>query len=156
MKKQILLALALAAVLAAPAAAATPPPDVMAPINAVLAATNADKIAGLDSYYTADAVVVDEFAPYVWTGQTAGTHWWTALDRLGVQMGSSAVHATALAVEHFEVKGDSAYVVIPLEITYTLKGKPQHETGLWTVTLRRSGGAWQIATQTWGTSTSTM
>lgn len=156
MKRYTLLLIAAISMLAAPAAAATPPAAVMAPINAILAQTNADKGSGLDAYYTSDAVVVDEFAPYAWSGPTAAGQWWAGVDKLSAKMGTSGVHAAAQPVKHFGVTGDRAYVVVPLYISYVTKGKPEHETGLLTVTLRRSAGTWKIATQTWATATSTM
>ncbi len=128
----------------------------MAPINAMLAATNANKIAGLDAYYTSDAVVVDEFAPYEWKGSTAGTQWWTGVQKESASMHATSVVATAQTIEHYAVAGDAAYVVVPLKISIGLKGKTGLETGLLTVTLRRSAGRWKIATQTWGTATSTL
>jgi ketosteroid isomerase-like protein len=128
----------------------------MAPISAMLAATNANKIAGLDAYYTSDAVVVDEFAPYEWRGGTAGTQWWTGVQKESAKMHATSVVATAQTVEHYAVAGDAAYVVVPLKISIELAGKTGLETGLLTVTLRRSGGRWKIVTQTWGTSTSTL
>jgi ketosteroid isomerase-like protein len=156
MRRQIFLLAAVFSMLAAPAAAKSLPAAVMAPISAILAATNADKGAELGTYYTPDAVVVDEFAPHVWTGPTAAAQWWAGVDKQMAQMGTHAIHAAAQPIKHFDVTGDSAYVVVPLNISYAVKGKPGHETGLFTLTLRRSGGTWKIATQTWATATSTM
>jgi len=154
MKRQISLLAALFAMLAAPVAAKSVPAAVMAPIDAILAATNADKGGELAAYYTSDAVVVDEFAPYAWTGPTAATQWWAGVDKQMAQMGTKAIHAVAQLVRHYNVTGDSAYVVVPLYISYAVKGKRGHETGLFTLTLHRSGGTWKIATQTWATATS--
>jgi ketosteroid isomerase-like protein len=156
MKRTISLLAAVFAMLAAPAAAKSVAAAVMAPISAMLAATNADKGAELAAYYTADAVVVDEFAPYAWTGPTAAAQWWAGVDKQMAQMGTKTIHAVAQPIKHYDVTGDSAYVVVPLSISYVVKGKPGHETGLFTLTLRRSGGTWKIATQTWATATSTM
>jgi ketosteroid isomerase-like protein len=156
MKRQIFLLAAIFAMLAAPAAAKSLPVAVRVPIDAMLAATNADKGGELAAYYTSDAVVVDEFAPYVWTGPTAASQWWAGVDKQMAQMGTKAIHAAAQPIVHYSVTSDSAYVVVPLYISYAVKGKPGHETGLFTLTLRRSGGAWKIATQTWATATSTM
>jgi ketosteroid isomerase-like protein len=156
MKRQIFSLAAIFSMLAAPAAAKSLPTAVMAPIDAMLAATNADKGEDLAAYYTSDAVVVDEFAPYAWTGPTAAAQWWAGVDKQMAQMGTKTIHAVARPISHYGVTGDSAYVVVPLYISYTVKGKPGHETGLFTLTLRRSGGTWKIATQTWATATSTM
>jgi ketosteroid isomerase-like protein len=155
MKRLIFLLAATFAMLPAPAAAKSLPAAVAATVNAMLAATNANNGTQLAAYYTPNAVVVDEFAPYAWTGPAAASQWWAGVDKQIAQMGSTAIHATAQPIKHFDVAGDSAYVVVPLSISWSVKGKPGHETGLMTLTLRRLGGVWKIATQAWGTATST-
>lgn len=97
---------------------------------------------------------MDEFTPYAWTGPTAATQWWAGVDKQMAQMGTKTIHAVAQPIKHYSVTGDSAYVVVPLYISYAVKGKPGHKTGLFTLTLRRTGDTWKIATQTWATATS--
>jgi hypothetical protein len=46
-------------------------------------------------------------------------------------MGTKTIHAAAQPIQHYNVTGDSAYVVVPIYST------------------------WKIATQTWATATST-
>lgn len=158
--KNLLLAVTLFAAsstVATPAIAASGPSRaVMAPIQAVAAATNADKARSMDAYFLPNAVVVDEFPPYMWSGANAASRWWTAFDMLGSKLGATNFRATALPIKQSNVFGNAAYVVVPVVITFAIKGKPQRETGLWTFTLQRSGAAWKIATVTWGTSTSTL
>lgn len=157
--RNLLTSIALTAVLAglaAPASAAAPPAGVMATISAVLKDTNANDTSKLDGYYTSDAVVIDEFAPYVWTGTGAGTRWWTSLVAFNRKMSISNMKASMQSIQHFNVAGDKAYAVVPLTISFGYKGKPQKETGTLTLTLQRSGNDWKIATQTWGTLSNTM
>ena len=148
----------LAAILLLPAApaaaAATPAAVLMVPINAMIAATNADNLAGIDAYYTRDAVIVDEFAPYRWTGQAAATQWWNGVRKMSATLGTAHVHATVQRLKQYQVSGDDAYVVVLLHITYTLKNQPAYEDGILTLTLRRDGGTWKIATQVFTTATS--
>jgi ketosteroid isomerase-like protein len=136
------------------AAAATPVAILMVPINAMIAATNADNMAGIDAYYTPDAVIVDEFAPYRWTGQAAATQWWNGVRKMSVTSGTANVHATVQRLKYYQVAGDDAYAVVPLHITYTLKSQSAYEDGILTLTLRRGGGIWRIATQVFTTATS--
>lgn len=157
MKVVLSALLALFASLAAPAAAATVPAGIMTTINAVLNDTNANNLSKLDSYYTSDAVVVDEFPPYMWTGAKAGSTWWGGLMQTNKKMAISNMKAAMSgSIQHFNVAGDKAYVVVPLTVNYAYKGKPQKETGTLTLTMQRSGNAWKIATQTWGTTSNTM
>ena len=48
-----------------------------------------------------------------------------------------------------EIKGDTAYVIIPTVYTYKLKGQPMVEEGQMTFALRSEGGAWKIGAWTW-------
>lgn len=142
--------------LSVPAGAATVPAAVMAPISAVIKNANANDVSKLNSNYTADAVVIDEFAPYTWNGSDAGSRWWRGQMQFSKRLSISNMQAAMQPVKHFSVTGDRAYVVVPLIISYGYKGKQQKETGTLTLTLRRSGNAWKIATQSWGTISNTM
>lgn len=127
---------------------AAPPSAVMQPIDAVIAAVNADRAAAMDANFSPDAVVVDDFAPYAWRGASAASRWWSALDRAGAKVGFGHFHAVAFPIKYFDVSGDGAYVVVPLRIAYVLKGRPKVQTGLWTFTLRRAARDWKIQTVT--------
>lgn len=143
-----------AATLPASAAAHRGPSDaVMEPINALIAAANADDAAAMDRYVTGDAVVVDDFAPYRWTGAHAARQWWTAIDALFAKAGITNLRATASPVAQYSVSGDAAYVVVPLAVSYELKGKRALSTGLWTCVVHRTGTAWRVAVVAWGTLT---
>ena len=144
------------AAFAAPVAAAGPSATVMAPIEAVIAATNTGDLSKLNSYFTPDAVVVDEFAPYRWSGPNAGVRWWTGAEKFAAKGHVAKMRAAAQAVKFYGASGNEAYVVVPLVLTFTMDAKPERETGLATFTLRRSVGTWKISTLTWATATNTM
>jgi ketosteroid isomerase-like protein len=141
-----------AAILAAPAAAASGPnAAVMQPIDALIAAANADDAAAMDRYVTSDAIVVDDFAPYRWTGPHAAREWWTAIDALFAKAGIAHVRAVASAVTQYSVSPNAAYVVVPLSVSYVRKGRDAGNTGLWTCVLHRYGATWKLAVAAWGT-----
>jgi hypothetical protein len=149
----------LCCLLAATAVSATAEPGgpgdaIMAPLNTEIAATVANNAAAMGGLFTPDAVVVDDFAPYVWTGANAGSQWWTAFQAVAAKAGLTHVYATAQPITQYNVSETSAYVVVPLVITYELKGKPQRQTGLWTFTLRKAP-TWKIVTLTWAALTRT-
>lgn len=143
-----------AAMLPASAGASRGPGDaVLQPVDALIAATNANDAVAMDRYVTGDAVVVDDFAPYRWTGPHAARQWWTAIDALFTKAGITKFHATASPVTQYSVSGDAAYVVVPLAVRYALKGKAAESTGLWTCVVHRSGAGWRVAVAAWGTLT---
>jgi hypothetical protein len=142
-------AIAIAALLtslALPVAASGPEAAVMATLNGVIAAVDADNASQINSYFTSSANVVDDFPPFSWSGPAAGARWWRASD----------VQAVLQPVTRFAVAGDDAYVVAPLTITYTVKGQPAQTSGLWTLTLRQIGGSWKIKSATWTTTSGSM
>lgn len=138
------------------AAAKAPPAAVIVPILSAVRDTNTNDLHRLDSYYVAAPVIVDEFPPFVWTGAQAATRWWMGFEKLGKNAGLSNVKAMTLPVRESDTTQDKAYVVVPMEITYVYKAKPQKETGVLTCTLQRTGKTWKIATQTWSTASNTM
>jgi ketosteroid isomerase-like protein len=122
----------------------------MATVNGVVAATNANDAARVGSYFTSDAVVVDESRPFVWRGDGAGTAWWHHVQGM---LRTAALHATTTAPTEVQIDRANgvAYVVVPMHITVTAKRTAHTESGLWALTLRRSGSAWNITTASWAT-----
>ncbi|MFN2527433.1 MAG: nuclear transport factor 2 family protein [Candidatus Baltobacteraceae bacterium] len=125
----------------------------MLPITRFVAATNADRASGFDGYFTDDAVVVDNFAPYEWTTANAGHRWWSEFRALRAKIHFGNIHVAAQPITQFTLSAFGAYVVVPLEISFTIMGKPHRQTGLQVFTLRLVGTEWKIATATWGTLT---
>ena len=150
----VIRAITLAALLtslALPAAAAGPSAAIMATVNGIVAAVNADKAADVNSYFSSNGHIVDDFAPYVWNGADAGSRWWTASDKDLAKNGVASLRATVQTITRYGAVGDDAYVVVPLSLSYTMKGKPARASGLWTLTLHQTGGSWKITSATWAT-----
>jgi ketosteroid isomerase-like protein len=127
---------------------------IMATVTGVIAAANADSATRVNSYFSPNAVVIDEFAPYTWSGANAGAAWWTAIDTGNAKAGVTHLRATVGRITQYDVGANAAYVVVPLTITMIQKGKASRETGLWTLTLRRAGVLWKITTAGWARMTS--
>ena len=143
----VMLALAAAGFLAAPAsAAAALSPGIMATINGTL---HAGTPAKMNSYFTRSSIVIDEFSPYTWTGSKAAQAWWAAVQSGNAKRHLTNFRATAGRITQYDVSGPMAYVVVPLKITWMQKGKPGSETGLWTLIMRRMGTSWKITTASW-------
>ncbi len=134
------------------AASAAPPSALGSIIRGVIAAANANNAAKVGSYFEPESIVIDAFPPYVWKGTNAGGRWWG-----DVATYDSAHHTTLRAtvgtIDVVNVSMDDAYVVVPLTITLEAHGKRHRQTGLWALTLRRTGGIWRISTAAWATGT---
>lgn len=148
----LLVTVALAALAAGPALAVTQPPAaIMAPINAAVDAVNSENPAATKGLYTTDAVVVDEFAPFSWSGTNAGAGWIGTLQTMSAQQHITDVRGVLHPAASFSIQGNSAYASFPTDVHFTLNGKPQVEHGTFAFTLRKEGDGWKIVTQTWGT-----
>lgn len=147
-------ALALAAVLAivAPASAAPPPDPALTALPAkMIAALIADDAAALRANCAPSSTVVDEFAPYSWSGPDACARWAAAFKTFAAQAKLSGFKGTVAPKPFTDVTGSHAYVVAQVTFAAMMSGKPMSETGTWTFVLAKSGSAWKITSLAWGT-----
>lgn len=136
--------------------AAGPNAELMAPVNAVIAALNTGDGSGLRDLYTPDSTVVDEFSPYSWNGATAGSNWFSGFTAYAKQLKLTHPHATAQSVTNYNVTGTRAYIVVPIRFGALIAGKRALEIGTMTVTLQRGSSGWRIVTQSWATNSLTV
>jgi hypothetical protein len=156
--RSLALLIAAAALMLSPAAAAPASPSaaMLRPVQHAIASLNSGSSKPLAGIYAANATIVDEFAPYSWSGANAGMMWWSDFGKFAKSVGLSNPKGTLLKPTAFNQSGDRAYLVVPVDFGATMKGKRLKEHGTWTFTLQRSGAAWRIVTQSWGTITETM
>jgi ketosteroid isomerase-like protein len=146
------LALAAAVALGAPASAAPPPdPALTALPGKMIAALVADDVAVLRANCAASATVIDEFAPYSWSGADACVRWAAAFKAFAAQVKLAGIHGTAAPNPFVDVTGDHAYLSAHVTFGGTMSGKPMSEQGTWTFVLAKSGTAWKITSLAWGT-----
>lgn len=129
---------------------AQPPSAVMAPVRAMLAITEGKSALDIDSLFTADPVVIDEGAPFLFTGAHAASRWWSGVRRTLTRMHVGSLTVTPGAPVEFVQRAGSAYLILPV----TLRGagpKPLHESGMLTFTLQQVGSHWKISSQVWTT-----
>lgn len=149
MKHRLILStLAFALATSSPAGAQTSP-GAMDLVNKVIAASEAIDAAALKGLYTDNAVFIDE-GPIVIYGPTVGFDWATRVNKKFAERHMTQFKATASAPLIAQIKADSAYVVIPMELNSRVgTDKHFHESGLFTFTLVRESGTWKISSQVW-------
>jgi hypothetical protein len=133
---------------AAYGAGQTPPPQLV-PIDAAMKAANAGQRAAFVATFTADAAIVDDFAPYRFVAPSAPAHWYD-----GFLADAAANHVTdPIIVTHppkfVHTTDRRAWVVMPTDYHYKLDGKAELETGSLVFTLVKLGHAWKISTMSW-------
>jgi hypothetical protein len=158
----VLAAVAAVAVLLAgpvPRASAATDPALIAPVDHLITAILAKDAKGLAAAYDASPSIVDEFAPFTWTGSGAPVAWARDFAALQRTDGITAPHVVRGTPQTANVSPDGrrAYLVVPTTFAYLMKGKPTKETGTWTFVLARpaTGAPWRIASSTWGTTRTT-
>jgi hypothetical protein len=139
MRKWILAAAL--AVIAAPAFASDAT-DVAAVVKAYNATFDA-------KYCAPQASVIDEFAPHAWLGATACADWLAAFGADAKANDETDGVVSITKPWRLRVDGDRAYAVYPAKYDYKRKGKPVHETGVWTFALQKLAGSWRITAWAW-------
>jgi hypothetical protein len=148
MRRRILTLAAIAFMAASSMAAA--PGDVMKPIRQFIVAFNSgDTKTASAAYATGEITIVDEFAPYHWTGLHALQDWFAEYDKHAQKTGVTDGKVTYGAPTRTEIEGDLAYVIIPTVYLYKERGKPIAEEGQVALVLHAESGAWKIRSWTW-------
>ena len=142
--------LALAIFAGAPASADPVPPAALATVDQLLAAINADDLAGVAATYSVEPTIVDEFAPFQWSGVDASKKWFKDFRALAVASGISKVHVARHAPRYFHRDGHFGYLTVPVDYTYSLKGSPVTERGAFVLSLYEMEGlGWKIRASAW-------
>ena len=150
------LAIALGAALAGSAQAATQPNTaaLIAPIQGVLAAINHNT--DYSRFLTSDALIVDEFPPFVWHGPTAASAWHRDFNTVMHQAHLTYSNGVISKPRFVIPVPRRAYVTVPTTVHYVdAKRKPQTETGEWTFVLIRTPAGWKISADTWSKTSDT-
>ncbi len=139
----------------APATAETaspPPPDpaLLALPMKQATALIANDAATLRANCAASATVVDEFAPYAWSGPDACVKWAAAFKAFATQYKMANFKAAVVGTPFTDVSGTHAYMTARMSFHATMAGKPIPEEGTWTFVLTKAGGSWKITQQDWG------
>src|SRR5262249_41115470 len=108
----------------------------------------ATKLSGI---FTDDAVIIDEVTPFRWTGANAGIAWWQHVEKSLPPHSKLQATASAPSQFNFDREQDDAYMIQPLTINVTSRGKSRVELGMQTYTFHKANGTWKISSATWTT-----
>ena len=124
--------------------------DVTKPIHQFIDGFNTGDVnSAYAAYASGDIVIVDEFAPHIWTGQHAPQDWAADYDKHAKASGVSDGSVKYGAPTRAEVEDNVAYLVIPTVYNYKEHGKAMTENGQMTFVLHMEKDAWKIAAWTW-------
>ena len=121
----------------------------LAPIYAFASGAASANSAVLSTVCVSDVTIVDEFAPFEWSGPGAARRY-----AAGVQADylKDNVRDTQVAIEdprYFDVKGGMAWASVPATFSYLFAGKRTSEVGMFAFVLVKSGDAWKVKSSSW-------
>lgn len=122
---------------------------VEAPIHRMMEGFNKGDIAAVKAVHVASPTIVDNVAPFRWSGPQAFDTWAGDLARSEAAEGKSdGVVRFGDPVEE-KVSGDRAYVITPCAYTFKQHGRMVREEGMTAFTLVKDGAEWKIESWAW-------
>ncbi|MBY0519655.1 MAG: nuclear transport factor 2 family protein [Sphingomonas sp.] len=98
---------------------------------------------------TSDIVIMDAFAPHVWSGPDAFATWqsdlWAYCESLGITVGQTTLREPSRCV----FTGDAGYIVVPAMMASASDHDLIAQSGVVTAVLRREDQEWRIAAICW-------
>lgn len=149
-KTALLLALSL---LVATPATAGPAEDATAVVTRTLDKFNAGDINAFFNAHQDGALIVDEFAPYVWGGSNSAQRWAGDYTKDAEKRGISGGRVDYTGPIEASSDGASAYVVLPTTYRFMQHGKKMAGKGSMTFVMARRGADWKIASWTYSGAT---
>lgn len=128
---------------------ADPAAELQGVIYAFIEEVNGGNIPAALARLTAEVCIVEDLAPFRWSGPTAGGEWLAAMAANGERMGVSAIVMTPGEPRRVEVEGEHGYCIIPGRVTLQGPDVSLAEEGLITFAMRAEGGRWMISALTW-------
>lgn len=146
MRKAVILALGL---LATAPAQAGDFEDIVGTVRHYAEAYNNHNAAAWAALCTDKTVIVDNFGQNVWQGATSCADWYRAQTGLNASNGVTNGGFRIGQITNVVGTDGHAYLVVPVDYTYTGGGKSDSIPGLWTVTLIKTPAGWRITSWTW-------
>jgi len=119
------------------------------PVDLLVASTNSNLPSGVAAAYVAAPTIVDDFAPFRWSGEGAPLRWLRDY-RAGTRSeGMTRLNLVRHAPSYLRVSGSRAWAVVPMEVSFYMKAKRRSEEGSWTFVLVWNGKEWRIESSAW-------
>ena len=126
-----------------------PANDPLSAVRAFIDEVNRGSIPAALARLTADVCIVEDIAPFRWTGPEAGGQWLAAMAANAERLGVTAIAMNPGEPDRVEVEGTDAYCIRPGRVTLDGPEVALAEDGLLTFVMRADGGEWRIAALTW-------
>lgn len=120
-------------------------PDIMATLKTFsqgMSKGDAEKIA---SAQVANPTIIDEFAPYLWTGNGSIAAWGADFQKDAAAKGLTDPKLDVGKISRALVSGDQAYVSAAAMLTFKQNGMVMGENATITFVLNKTADGWKIA-----------
>ena len=148
------LVIAMAVMAFAAPARAGPAEDATATIKGWIDKFNAGDMEAFYAGHQDGALIVDEFAPYVWQGPKSAQRWAAdyMTDAKSKEISGGRVDLVGAPLQASS-DGKSAYIVLPTTYRFAQRGAKMAGKGNMTFVMIRSGKDWKIASWTYSGAT---
>ena len=146
--KLISIGFAAAALLIAPMASARDA-GIATTIHMMMDGFNKGDIAAVKAVHVTDPAIVDNVAPFAWSGAGSLDKWLGDLAKFEAAAGMSDGNVWFGDAVDERISGDHAYVVTPCRYTYKQGGKTMRESGFMAFVLVKDGPTWKVASWSW-------
>lgn len=148
MRATAIIAALVWSMLAAVPASAGPAEDATGFVSKVMDQFNGGDAKAFVAAHEDDALIVDEFAPHLWTGAGSVKQWLDAYVKMSAADKISGGRVDYGKPLQATSDGKTAYVVLPTTYRFVQNGAKMAEPSSMTFVLRRKGQDWKIASWT--------
>ena len=121
----------------------------MVPVRAFVEAFNNDDVDLAEATSADEALIIDDFPPYEWSGNRAVTRWYRDMALMAGKYGMSEPSVELEDPRHVVVSDGHAYVVAPIDVRWLQDGTPEERTGCMTMAVREDAEGWRISVCAW-------
>ena len=147
---RIFLALAMA-VLASGPVAASEKTDVMAVMHQWVDGFNNGDMKSWVATCADQTSIIDDIPPHEWHGAGGCSKWWDDFNAFTKANEITDGKVTLGKPRHIDITADRAYIVVPANFTYNMKGKPMKQSGsIVTVAMQKVASGWRMTGWAWG------
>ena len=130
--------------------AAKPGDDVAAPVRQFIDGFNSGNVASAYAAYAPGEVsIIDEFAPFRWTGPNAARAWAADYARNARANGITNGVVRYERPTRIERAGGRAYLIVPTVYRYSQRGRAMAEEGRLIAVVVRTARGWKLNGWTW-------
>jgi len=148
--KTLLLGVASSIALFSSAFAATSASPLMGPVHQFADNFNkGDLKAAMAAFAPGSISIIDEVAPFTWTGPGAVQDWAQSLTANDAKAGITNENVTLGALTRSIIEGDRGYAVVAVTYSYKQKGKAMREPASMVFSLVNGADGWKINGWTW-------